>query len=141
VQQNEASSEGTLALDSAGNLYGTTESGGTYGYGTVFELTPSGSGPWAKTTLFSFNGGATGGNLQGGVVLDSSGNLFGVNNVIVYELSPVVGSWQETTVFSSGFILPTTPGISLAIDPEGNLYGTIPAESALVQNVVYELTP
>ena len=141
VQQAEAYSEGTLVLDHAGNLYGTSAGGGTYNYGTVFELSPSGSGLWTKTTLFSFNGGSTGGNLQGGVVLDSAGNLFGVSDFIAFELSPVAGSWQETTVFSFNNFLSPTPAITLAIDPAGNLYGTIPSENTTVQNVVYELTP
>jgi len=140
VASNEAYSQGTLVLDHAGNLYGTTEGGGTYGYGTVFELSPSGSGLWTKTTLFSFNGGSTGGNLHGGVVFDSAGNLFGVSSSIAFELSPVAGAWQETTLFSFNS-LTETPGITLAIDPAGNLYGVIPNENTPIQNVVYELTP
>jgi uncharacterized repeat protein (TIGR03803 family) len=49
-----------LISDGAGNLYGTTDSGGEYGYGTVFELSPPGSGGdfWTKTLLYSFRTGA-----------------------------------------------------------------------------------
>ena len=65
---------GTLALDSGGNLYGTTTLGGTYNYGTVFKLDPSGN----LTTLYSFEGGNDGANPFAGVVLDNFGNLWGV---------------------------------------------------------------
>ncbi|MFZ1008891.1 MAG: choice-of-anchor tandem repeat GloVer-containing protein [Candidatus Sulfotelmatobacter sp.] len=137
--QAESGSQGTLAFDKAGNLYGTTNGGGTYGYGTAFELSQSG-GVWTKTTLFSFNGSTTGGNDDGGVIFDSLGNLYGVNNAIAFELSPVAGSWQETTLYSFGF-LTSPPYLSLVIDPSGNLYGVIAANNGPVQNVVYELTP
>src|ERR1700750_2603612 len=46
---------GGLVLDTNGNLYGVTESGGTNGSGTAFELSPSTSGTWTKTLLYSFD--------------------------------------------------------------------------------------
>jgi len=54
----------TLTLDNAGNLYGTTNVGGTpgcgdFGCGTVYELTPSGSG-WTEHILYKFQGGSDG---------------------------------------------------------------------------------
>jgi hypothetical protein len=140
VQQSEAYCEGTLAMDAAGNLYDTLPGGGTYNNGSVFELTPSVSGPWTKTTLFNFNGGSTGGNSQGGVVFDSAGNLYGVNDQIAYKLSPVAGAWQETTLFTFGF-QNESPAFTPAIDPAGDLYGTIPNITSTVENAVYELTP
>jgi hypothetical protein len=140
VQESEAYCEGTLALDAAGNLYDTLPGGGTYNNGSVFELTPSVSGPWTKTTLFNFNGGSTGGNSQGGVVFDSAGNLYGVNDQIAYKLSPVAGAWQETTLFTFGF-QNESPAFTPAIDPAGDLYGTIPNITSTVENAVYELTP
>ena len=45
-----------LAIDKAGNLYGTTVLGGDFGGGTVFQLSPSGNG-WVHTVLYSFTGG------------------------------------------------------------------------------------
>lgn len=66
-----------LARDSAGNLYGTTEYGGN-GYGTAFELTPDGS---SETVRHAFNNDGTDGTIpQGGVQLDSKGNLYGTTN-------------------------------------------------------------
>ena len=65
-----------LVVDSAGNLYGTSVQGGDFGSGTVFQLSPSGSG-WTHTVLYSFTGGADGGEPYKGVTLDSEGNLYG----------------------------------------------------------------
>src|SRR5947208_16710743 len=65
-----------LVMDGAGNLYGTTVQGGDFGGGTVFRLKPSGTA-WVHTVLYSFTGGADGGQPYGGVTLDSHGNLYG----------------------------------------------------------------
>ncbi len=62
---------GGVVLDQAGKLYGTTITGGG-GYGTVFELTPSGSG-WTETVLHSFQGGSDGGLPIGGLNQDNYG--------------------------------------------------------------------
>ncbi len=60
-------------MDSSGNLYGTTDEGGADNDGTVFELA-KGSG--TITTLASFNG-SNGENPVAGLIMDSSGNLYG----------------------------------------------------------------
>ena len=67
---------GTLTIDADGNLYGTTQLDGAYGMGSVFKLTHTGGG-WSYATIHDFTGGADGGNIAGGVALDSSGDLFG----------------------------------------------------------------
>lgn len=61
-----------------GDLYSTTKAGGTYLYGSVFELTPNSNG-WSEVTLHSFQGGngSDGSNPVGSVLVDSSGNLYG----------------------------------------------------------------
>ena len=51
-----------LIFDAAGNLYGTTVEGGTYGGGTVFELTPTAGGGWTEKVLHSFGNGTDGAN-------------------------------------------------------------------------------
>jgi uncharacterized repeat protein (TIGR03803 family) len=69
-------SEAKLVRDNAGNLYGTTVKNGAYGYGNVFELTPSG-GAWTYTSLHDFTRGSDGAYPYGGLALDSNGNLYG----------------------------------------------------------------
>jgi uncharacterized repeat protein (TIGR03803 family) len=65
---------GSLVRDEIGNLFGTTLSGGASGQGTVFEFNTSGN----LITLYSFTGGADGANPFAGLVLDPTGNLWGV---------------------------------------------------------------
>jgi uncharacterized repeat protein (TIGR03803 family) len=62
-----------LIADAAGNLNGTTHNGGTSGYGTVFQLTPSG----ALNVLHSFTGGSDGTYPEAGLIADAAGNLYG----------------------------------------------------------------
>ena len=91
------SPENGVAFDSAGNLYGTTNVGGSYGYGTVYELSPSGRG-WTETTLYSFTGADDGKNPIGSVAIDAQGNLYGTASSggsgevgTAWELSPSNG--------------------------------------------------
>lgn len=65
-----------LTMDAAGNLYGTSFSGGQYGAGSVFKLTRAGGG-WNYTSLHDFTGGDDGGGPESPVVLDSQGNVYG----------------------------------------------------------------
>ena len=66
--------EAGLIRDAAGNLFGTTQLGGASGQGTVFKLDPIG----VETVLYSFSGGADGGQpITAGVIRDSAGNLYG----------------------------------------------------------------
>src|SRR5579872_1838700 len=70
-----------LILDTAGNLYGTTEQGGKAG--TIFELMPNGDGTWSEKILYNFcanyNGDICpdGNGPSAGLVFDSKGNLYG----------------------------------------------------------------
>jgi uncharacterized repeat protein (TIGR03803 family) len=86
---------GPIVFDAVGNLYGITNTGGTSGVGTVWELSPS-AGGWTETVLHSFVGGIGDGAFpQGGVIMDSVGNLYGVTpnggttgNGVAYEVTP-----------------------------------------------------
>jgi uncharacterized repeat protein (TIGR03803 family) len=62
-----------LVQDTAGNLYGTTTGGGSYGAGVVFKLDPSG----AETVLYAFTGGVDGNGPIAGVAPDARGTLYG----------------------------------------------------------------
>jgi hypothetical protein len=107
-----------LVLDQAGNIYGTTSGGGVYGYGTVFELSYSGSG-WNETILYNFQGASDGAGPSGGVLFDQAGNLYGIDDSVVYILSPSGGRWnfQVLTTIQAG------SGAGLTMDAAGNLYG------------------
>ena len=65
-----------LVRDAAGNLYGTTYFGGSSNYGAVFKVDTSGT----ETVLYSFTGGADGGNPYGSLVRDAAGNLYGTTH-------------------------------------------------------------
>src|SRR5438045_7674372 len=64
-----------LETDSAGNIYGTTVLGGDHGSGTVFQLSPTNG--WAQNVLYSFTGGADGGEPYKGGSIDGQGKLYG----------------------------------------------------------------
>lgn len=72
---------GRMVFDAQGNLYGVTTGGGNtlcgIGCGTVFEMTP-GAGGWTESTLYAFSGGADGRYPQGGLIMSSTGALWGV---------------------------------------------------------------
>ena len=83
-----------VVMDAAGNLYGTTVFGGPDVAGTVFKLTPGAKNKWTLTLLYTFTGGADGGQIYSGVVFDSAGNLYGTaagggnGGGVVYEVTP-----------------------------------------------------
>jgi uncharacterized repeat protein (TIGR03803 family) len=127
--------ESTLIMDTAGNLYGTTETGGTYGYGTAFELTRNQSGEWSENILHNFNYDEVDGWYPAaGLTFDDLGNLYGTTYGggtsgwgTVFELTPTAGgSWSETILHD--FNDDGTDGAALndglIFDTAGNLYGT-----------------
>ena len=77
--------EGGLVIDPHGNLYGTTLNNGTLIGGTVFELRPPviSGGPWTESVLWTFSGSS----LEGGVILDPQGHLYGTTVGTVFELT------------------------------------------------------
>jgi uncharacterized repeat protein (TIGR03803 family) len=151
----------TPIFDVFGNLYGTTSGngGGTYGYGTVFELTPSG-GNWTETVLHSFvnDDGTDGQYPEAGLILDANGNLYGTtvyggsgacNNYgtlgcgTVFILTLTGGNWTETVLhnFSDNGLDGSYPVSSLIIDTAGNLYGTTIDGGTYSAGTVFEINP
>jgi len=88
-----------LIVDAAGNLYGTTEYGGSGGAskeGTAFELTPSEGGVWTETVLHNFGSGADGENPKAGLALDGAGNLYGETSYGGRAVRARYSSWSHS---------------------------------------------
>jgi len=118
---------GYLVRDGAGNLYGTTDSGGTHGSGTIFRVSPAG-----KEVFFSFNG-SDGGFPLAGLVADTDGNFYGTTYVRGGGCPPygcgtvfkVTSTGKETVLHSfTGAPDGDNPFAGLVRDSAGNLYGT-----------------
>jgi uncharacterized repeat protein (TIGR03803 family) len=143
--------DGTLTLDKSGALYGTTGVGGSSGYGTVFRLTQRSNGHWKENVVYSFNGGTGGSEPGGGVVMDSSGNLYGATSGggdsncscgLVYKLAPRSGGkWKYTVLHQFMGSDGAQPGTTLILDDKGNIYGTALAGGTYGGGVAFELTP
>jgi uncharacterized repeat protein (TIGR03803 family) len=140
-----------LIFDKAGNLWGTTENGGTDTTGTVivggtvFELSPSPNGTWSET-VFSFQHA----NIHSGLIFDKEGNIYGTTATdprnsgtgtgTVFKLTRAPnGTWSKTTLYAfslenpySGnpnFLDGDNPYARVIIDAAGNLYSTTRAMS------------
>jgi uncharacterized repeat protein (TIGR03803 family) len=138
-----------LVFDPAGNLYGTTSSGGVFGAGTVFELTPDTDGEWIETVIHTFNRKDGEGPI-GGLVLDKAGNIYGVtqgggvnNSGAVFELAPSSsGHWTEKILhsFTGGADGSYPYAERLIFDSLGNLYGTTNVGGAFNFGTVFSLS-
>jgi uncharacterized repeat protein (TIGR03803 family) len=134
-----------VTFDAAGNMYGTTSTGGTNQRGTIFELSPSGSG-WTETILHSF-AGADGLEPFAGVILDAGGNLYGatagggpVGGGVAYKLSHDNGGWTYSML--DNFFGGIGPMQKLTLDSAGNLYGANQSSGiGPYYGQVWELTP
>lgn len=159
-----------LIFDAAGNLYGTTASGGKVdvgfcgaanGCGTVFKLTPSSSGSWTETVIYAFSG-VDGYSPAGELIADATGNLYGPTQLggnlagclgsgcgVIYELSPSGAErWTEKVLFSfppgpsgEGGNAGSDPPAALAFDTVGNLYGTAASAGSSKYGVAFKLSP
>src|SRR5215469_12539155 len=125
--------EAVLIIDSAGNLYGTTAYGGDRncpdrvvpsGCGVVFKIAPDGT----ETVLHAFANGGEGNEPLGGLVMDQSGNLYGMTQLggngfgNIFEVAP---DGTETVLYTfQGEPDGARPAGELIMDGAGNLYGT-----------------
>ena len=152
----------SLVLDASGNLYGTSQAGGSSncssGCGVVFELTPSANGRWKEKVLYTFQGGTDGGGPAGNVLFDALGNLYGTTEWggtpsgcpeeyhdgcgTVFQLSPNPdGSWTESVLYRFQGSPDGSQPAGLNFDAAGNLYGTSTGNYNAQGATVYELSP
>jgi uncharacterized repeat protein (TIGR03803 family) len=142
---------GSLTVDGSGNLYSTTSGGGIYGWGTVFELSPTAGGTWTEKILHNFNYNDKDG-LQpyDGLTFDVHGNLYGTaagglyGFSTVFELTPAVGGgWSEKILYNftaksnGGF----NPASGVVFGANGNLYGTTLSGGLYTYGTVFQLSP
>ena len=131
-----------LTLDSSGNLFGTTETAGLGGKGTVFEIL---QGTTVITPLSSFNG-ANGANPYAGVTLDSSGNLFGTTSAggannfgAVFEIPHGTTAITVLGSFTNSVTIGANPRRAVILDSSGNLFGTTVLAGASNNGTVFEI--
>src|SRR6476619_7646446 len=141
-----------LETDSAGNIYGTTVLGGDFGSGTVFQLSPTPNG-WDHTVLYSFTGGADGGEPYKGVSIDRRGNLYGTAVTggsggceggcgVVYKLTKSRGTWNQTVIHAfTGGDDGSGPGARVTVDRSGTVYGMATTGDANGVGTVYKIRP
>ena len=148
-----------LLKDSAGNLYGMTSAGGTYGLGTVYRLSPTSAASFTETILYSFKGGSADGAFpEGSLVRDSAGNLYGVTSVggiratvcnssaapgcgVIFRLTPTTtGGWTETVLHRFTGTDGGNSFAGLVRDSKGNFYGATSAGGSKGLGTVYKLS-
>ena len=165
---NAAAGQGSLPYsclieDGAGNLYGTTYDGGTHNFGTVYRLSPNGSGGWTETILYSFKGGSTdGAEPHSSLFRDSAGNLYGTTVTggivansctagptfaspigcgIIFKLTPTsTGQWTETVLHRFSGTDGGNSFTGLIRDAASNLYGATIGGGSHALGVVFKLS-
>jgi uncharacterized repeat protein (TIGR03803 family) len=139
-----------LIFDKTGALYGTTASGGAYGYGTVFKLAPptTPDGTWTETVLHSFKGGTDGTNPASALIFDSSGSLYGTTATggassfgVAFKLTPPTTgtAWTEKILYTFTGLADGGKPYSALVFKGANLYGTTLDGGASSQGAVFEL--
>ena len=145
-----------VIFDQSGNLYGATAFGGSRGGGTIYELSPSGSG-WTFTLLYSFAGSGGGPNGQcfdcpgaySSLTMGGTGNLYGTTLGdgahglgMAFELARSGAGWTFTDLHDfTGGSDGGTVWSGLVRDSSGNLYGSASSGGANGFGVIFEITP
>ncbi len=148
--------QGSLTIGPNGDLYGIANEGGSsIYYGTVFQLSPPSSAgePWRETTIYNFQNGSDGSYPVAGLAMGKDLVFYGVTNSggpgpckcgIVFQLKPPSGSggsWILTTLHTfQGGSDGAYPLSAIALDENGDLYGTTPSGGASNAGTVFKLT-
>jgi uncharacterized repeat protein (TIGR03803 family) len=155
---NTPGPQSSLVVDSNGNVFGTTETGGANNLGEVFEVTASSINAAAPSIapLVSF-AGLNGDNPDGGLAIDSQGDLFGTTQMgglhystnylgsgSVFEITAagIAAGTPTITTLADTFLNnddESDPTGSIALDASGNIYGTAGIVGGTTDGLVYEV--
>ena len=124
---------GGVVLDKAGNVYGTTQYGGT-GCGVLFEVSPNSDGTWSEQVLHTFGSGLPDGcSPTSNLLIDAAGNLYGAATTggsgtngagYVFEFINSGGSWTQNFLYSFNGTADGGSPNAIVFDTAGNIYGT-----------------
>ncbi len=143
-----SSPRAALVQRSDGNFYGTTATGGSGGFGTIFKVTPAG----VFTTLVQFTGTTgsyPGATPIGALVEGTDGDFYGTTSAggsgslgTIFKVSPsATFTSLATFTGTSGAVLGSSPKGALVQMPDGNLYGTTTAGGINNVGTVFQVTP
>ena len=139
-----------LILRGKGILYGTTESGGNAGLGTVFRLLPPvpGSNSWTEQQLYRFTSVSDAAAPVGGLNAGKNGLLYGTTSAggqffagTAFQLQKKSGKWSKTTLWTFGASGDGASPWSSMLLQDGVLYGTTQGGGAFGEGVVFSLIP
>ena len=135
---------GALAGAPDGKLYGMTTSGGTFGKGAVFAVSPTAP----LTNLYSFSGGADGATPVGSLALGDDGALYGATRYNTIRGFSFYGTFFRLSTegeFSTLYVLNFTdgsyPAAGLILGSDGNFYGTTEQGGANGYGTLFRMTP
>jgi uncharacterized repeat protein (TIGR03803 family) len=140
---------GAVVIGKTGHIFGTTPDGGAHSAGTIYEVAHV-RGQWREKIVYAFTGGADGGvGSLGPLLLDATGNLYGVTEIggahsggTVFKASRSGGKWNLTTLYAfAGKPDLASPYGGVIGDAKGNLYGTTYYGGAAGVGGVFQLSP
>jgi uncharacterized repeat protein (TIGR03803 family) len=140
---------GRLAFDAKGNIYGTTQGGGTNGTRTVYRLSPKSGGGWTEKVIYNFSAtGADGTAPSAGMTIAADGTMYSTTPDggafeagTVFSLKKTSKGWKQTVIQNlNGSSNGGFPYEGLMMDTAGNLYGAAPTGGASGQGVIYRLS-
>jgi uncharacterized repeat protein (TIGR03803 family) len=140
---------GRLAFDADGEIYGTTQGGGTNGTGTVYRLSPKSGGGWTEKVIYTFSAtGADGTAPSAGMTIAADGTMYSTTPDggaygagTVFSLKKTSKGWKQTVIQNlNGSSNGGFPYEGLMMDAAGNLYGAAQTGGTSGQGVIYRLS-
>jgi uncharacterized repeat protein (TIGR03803 family) len=139
---------GSVLMDSAGNIYGTTHQSGAYGAGVVYELVNHGGGSYKFEVIHAFSAKGKDGDAPMGDLGMFKGSLYGITQYgggggcengcgTVYRLTKTGGKWVETVLH----LFYNHPLAGVTFDSDGNIYGTLYHGGSFRYGTVFKLSP